>query len=164
PAIAASRTNLDAVLRGVRASQAWEGRRALVIVQVALSTVLVAGAGLLARTLFQLRGLDPGFDAAHIVTFTTDPSLMGYTAAQSLWTNLAARVHELPGAVAVAGSARPLMRGSGYKSTAAVPGQMPEFLNTSTNTVTPEYFDAMGMRVVRGRSLNQSDVTASKPT
>jgi predicted permease len=166
PAVAASRTNLDTVLRGVRASQAWEGRRTLVIVQVALSTVLVGGAGLLARTLFELRGLDPGFDAAHIVTFTTDPSLMGYTAAQSqaLWTNLAARVRELPGVLAVAESARPLMRGSGLKTTVAAPGQTPEFLNTSANTVTPEYFDAMGMHVVRGRGLNQSDVTASKPT
>ena len=125
PAIAASRTNLDAVLRGVRASHAWGGRKALVIVQVALCTVLVAAAGLLVRTLRGLRAVDSGLDAARVVSLTTDPGLMGYTPAQTkaFWVNLTARVRDLPGVVKVAGSARPLMRGSGIKMTVAPAGQ-----------------------------------------
>jgi predicted permease len=169
PAIAASRINLDAVLRGVRASHAWGGRKAPVVVQVALCTVLVAGAGLLVRTLRELRAVDSGLDSAHVVTFTTDPGLMGYTPAQSraLWVNLEARVRELTGVVAVAESARPLMRGSGYKNTVAPAGQTAassDYLNCSTNNVTPEYFDAMGMHVVRGREFHATDIGVTKPT
>ena len=168
PALAASRTNLDTVLRGVRASHAWRGRKALVVIQVALCTVLVAGAGLLVRTLRELRAVDAGFDTAHVATFTTDPGLMGYTPAQSraLWVNLCARVRDLPGVENASAAARPLMRGSGFKTTVAPAGQTPEaadFLNTSTNSVTPEYFDSMGMRLVRGRGFRASDIGASKP-
>ena len=122
------------VLRGVRASHAWRGRKALVIVQVALCTVLVASAGLLIRTLRELSAVETGFDTAHVVTFTTDPGLMGYTPAQSraLWINLAARVRELPGVAVVSAAARSVMRGSGIKTTVAPAGQTPaasEFLN-----------------------------------
>jgi predicted permease len=168
PAIAASRTNLDTVLRGVRASHAWGGRKALVVVQVAICTVLVAGAGLLVRTLRELHSVDAGLDTAHVVTFTTDPGLMGYLPPQTLalWVNLEARVKELPGVVAVAESARPLMRGSGIKTTVAPAGVTPgvsDFLNSSVNSVTPDYFDAMGIRLVQGRGFRPSDVDASKP-
>ena len=168
PAIAASRTNLDAVLRGIRASHAWGGRKALVIVQVALCTVLLAGAGLLVRTLRELQTVDVGLDVPHIVTFTTDPGLMGYVPAQSrvLWMNLAARVRDLPGVVSVAESARPLMRGSGFKGTFAPAGETvptSDYLNTSMNNITPGYFDAMGMRIGRGRALASTDIGAPKP-
>jgi predicted permease len=168
PAIAASRTNLDAVLRGVRASHSWTGRKALVIIQVAICTVLVAAAGLLVRTLRELRAVDSGFDTAHIVTFSTDPGLMGYSADQTeaLWINLLARVRDLPGVVAVAESARPLMRGSGFKSTFAPAGRIApasDFLNSSTNSITPDYFDAMGMRLIRGRGFTPADLGVTKP-
>jgi predicted permease len=168
PAIAASRTNLDAVLRGVRASQAWGGRKALVVAQVAICTVLVAGAGLLVRTLRELQSVEAGVDTAHVVTFTTDPELMGYLPPQTLalWINLEARVKELPGVVAVAESARPLMRGSGIKTTVAHAGVTPgasDFLNCSVHSVTPGYFDTMGIRLVHGRGFRTSDIDASKP-
>ena len=168
PALAASRTNLDAVLRGTRSSDAWRGRTALVVVQVALSTVLVAGAGLLVRTLGQLRAVDTGLDSTHVATFTTDPGLMGYTPAQSraLWANLCARVRALPGVEQVSAAARPLMRGSGYKTTVGLAGETPsqaDFLNTSTNSVTPEYFQSMGMRLVRGRDFRAADIGDRKP-
>jgi predicted permease len=168
PALSASRTNLDAVLRGARASQAWGGRATLVVIQIALCTLLVAGASLLVRTLAELRAVDPGFDAAHVATFTTDPGLAGYTPerARTLWRTLAARVGDLPGVETVAAAARPLMRGSGYKTTVARAGETPaasEFLNTSMNSISPGYFDAMGMRLVRGRALQAGDIEAQKP-
>jgi len=168
PAIAASRMSVDAVLRGVRASHGWRGRRALVVIQVALCTVLLAGAGLLVRTFRELRAVDPGFDAAHVATFTTDPGLTGYGAAEarSLWLNLRVRVRELPGVTAAGAAARPLMRGSGMKTTVAPAGESPaqsDFLNTSTNGVTPDYFDAMGMRIVRGREFVPADIGGANP-
>jgi predicted permease len=169
PALSASRMNLDAALRGFRASHRWRGRRALVVAQIALCTLLLTGAALLVRTFGQLRRVETGFDAAHVVTFTTDPGLTGYTQAQSraLWLSLAARTRDLPGVAQVAAAGRPLMRGSGMKTTVALPGQTPsaaDFLNTSINSVTPEYFDTMGMRIVRGRGFTVADITASQPT
>ena len=169
PALSASRTSLDSVLRGVRASRGWGGRKALVVFQVALCTLLLAGAGLLVRTFRQLHNLDPGFDPAHVVTFTADPSLSAYTDAQakSFWRALTARVRDLPGVVSVATASRPVMRGSGIKSTVAPAGQKAtraDFLNTSLNWVSPEYFDTMGMRVLEGRAFAATDFGVTKPT
>jgi len=168
PALSASRIGLDTVLRGVRSSRGWTGRRALVVFQVALCTLLLAGAGLLVRTLQQLRGLDPGFDREHVVTFTVYPNLSAYTDAQakSFWQALTSRAREIPGVVSVAAASRPLMRGSGVKSTIAPAGQKvtrADFLNSSLNWVSPEYFDALGIRVLEGRGFTTSDIRAPKP-
>src|SRR5579871_752650 len=101
PALSASRISLDSVLRGIRAAQGWSGRRALVIFQVALCTLLLAGAGLLVRTFEQLRNLDPGFDSEHVVTFTAYPDLSAYSEEQSrnFWSALQSRVRDIPGVV-----------------------------------------------------------------
>jgi predicted permease len=168
PAWSASRMNLDAVLRGVRASRGWAGRRGLVVFQVALCTVLITSAGLLVRSFRELRAVPPGFDAAHVATFTTAPALTGYTEeqAKAFWTNLRARVRDLPGVVSVGIAARPLMRGSGVKTTVTLPGQTAtpdDFLNTSLNGVSLEYFDTMGMTIVRGRGFTPADIDAKNP-
>ena len=67
---------------------------------------------LLARTLEHLRLVDPGFDASHLVTFTTVPSLAGYTADQtkSLRLALTEKVRDLPDVLSVAVASRGLMR------------------------------------------------------
>ena len=168
PALAASRTHLETVLRSVRSTHGLGGRRVLVIVQMALCTLLLAGAGLLVRTFQHLESLDPGFDRSHVVTFTTDPSLAGYTEAQEkpLWQDLMARVRDIPGVTQVAASSRPIMRGSGMKTTIAQAGQTvpaSEFLNTSTNGVTLDYFDTMGIRLAAGRAFTRADITTQKP-
>jgi len=169
PAIGASRANLDSVLRGARASGGWRGRRALIVFQIALCTVLLAGAGLLVRTLAQLGGVNPGFDADHIVTFTTDPSLAGYTPEQtkSLRLALTEKVRQLPGVTSVAVASLPLMRGSGIKMTVVPQGRRAtpaDFLNTSANSVTPGYFETMGMRLLGGRDLTPADEPVKKTT
>jgi predicted permease len=168
PAIGASRANLDSVLRGTRAAGGWRGRQALIVLQIALCTVLLAGAGLLARTLEQLRRVDPGFDAGHLITFTTVPSLAGYTVeqAKSLRLALTDKVRQIPGVLSVAIAGRGLMRGSGIITTVTPAGQQPgpgDFLNTSINSVTPGYFETMGMRIVAGRDLTPADERNHKP-
>ena len=162
PAMGASRASLDSVLRGARTTGGWRGRRALIVFQIALCTVLLAGAGLLARTFEQLRRVDPGFDSDHLVTFTTVPSLTGYTVeqAKSLRLALTDKVRQIPGVLNVAVASRGLMRGSGIKATVTVAGQQPapgDFLNTSINSVVPGYFETMGMRIVAGRDLTPAD-------
>jgi predicted permease len=135
------------------------------VFQVALCTLLLAGAGLLVRSFHQLRDMNPGFDAAHVVTFTAHPGLSGYTREQcdKLRLALLNRVRALPTVVSAATASVAVMRGSGLKMTVRPEGQpiVPsDFLNTSVNTVSPEYFETMGRRVVEGRGFRETDAGA----
>jgi predicted permease len=155
-------------LRGARSSGGWRGRQAVVVFQIALCTLLLAGAGLLVRTFEQLHGLDAGFDRDHVVTFTADPSLSGYTAPQeqALLSALTARVRELPGVVTVALAGLGVMRSRGIGMTVALVGQQPspaDFLNTNLNAVSPEYFATMGIRLVAGRDFTGADDPKARP-
>jgi predicted permease len=168
PAVSAARMNLDSVLRGARSSSGWRSRQALIVFQIALCTVLLAGAGLLARTFAELRGVPAGFDRDHIVTFTTNPGLTAHTAPQTeaLRVALMERVREIPGVAGVAIASRPLMRGSGIKMTVAPQGERAsekDFLNISSNSVSPEYFSTMGMRIVAGRAFAPNDSLLTQP-
>jgi predicted permease len=162
PALAASRVSLDSVLRGTRSSRGGHSRAALVGFQVALCTLLLAGAGLLVRSFQLLHGMDPGFDRDHVVTFTASPGLSGYSLEQcdKLRRALLDRVRALPGVASAASASRAVMRGSGVKTTVLPEGQTiteADSLNTSLNTVSPEYFDTMGMRILAGRGFQDSD-------
>jgi len=162
PALAASRVSLDGVLRGARSTRGGRLRPVLVVFQVALCTLLLAGAGLLVRSFQRLHGMDPGFDAAHIVTFTVYPGLSGYSQERCDRLRLALldRVRALPGVAAAASASRAVMRGSGLKITVLPEGQnitQADFLDTSVNTVSPEYFDTMGMRILTGRGFQDAD-------
>jgi hypothetical protein len=150
------------VLRGARSSGGGRFRQALVVFQVALCTLLLAGAGLLVRSFRQLHGMDPGFDADHVVTFTVYPGLSGYSQERcdKLRLALLDRVRALPGVASAASASRAVMRGSGVKMTLLPEGRpitQADFLNTSENTVSLEYFDAMGMRILAGRGFQDSD-------
>jgi predicted permease len=162
PALSASRVSLDGVLRGARSAGGWRGRQALLVFQLGLCTMLLAGAGLLVRTFDQLQYMDPGFDREHLVAFTATPSISGYPEAQihALEIALTARVRDLPGVESVGSASRGLMRGSGMKTTVALPGQKitrADFLNSSVNSVSPSYFETMGMRILEGRGFGDRD-------
>jgi predicted permease len=162
PAIAASRSSLDSVLRGARASGGWRGRQILIALQIALCTFLLAGSSLFVRTLAGLRGLDPGFDADRIATFTVQTSAGGYNqqTEPAFLRTFMEKVREIPGVASVAAASRGVMRGRGVAVTVARPGERPtreDFLNVSTNNVSPEYFDTMGMRILAGRNFSPAD-------
>jgi len=167
PGLAAARVSLDSVLRGARTAGGWKGRQFLLVLQIALCTLLLAGAGLLVRSFRQLRGMDPGFASAQVVSFTADLSISGVKddEGRALLRTLMERVRELPGVEAAGAAGRPLMRGSGVKMTVVHVGQTPtpaDFMNSSLNSATPDYFDAVGMRIVAGRTFEDSDA-ARKP-
>jgi len=166
-AIQATRHDLHMALKAVRATSRQPLRWVLIALQVALCTVLLSVAGLLVSTFQHLRALDPGFDRDHVVTFSLDPGLLGYTPqqTQSLRLRLETAARELPGVTAVGDASRGLMRGTGLKTTVAQAGQIAaasEFLNTSLNRVSPEYFNAMGIHFLAGRNFRR-DEPASKP-
>ena len=167
PAWSAARVSLDSVLRGARSSTGWKGRQFLLVLQIALCTLLLAGAGLMVRSFRQLRQ-DAGFTAAQVISFTANLSLAGYTEDQTttLCRALMERVRQLPGVDSVAAASRAVMRGSGIKMTVAPAGQTiarDDFLNTSFNGVTPDYFDTMGLRILAGRDIAQADSGRQKP-
>ena len=169
PALSAARVSLDSVLRGARSAGGWKGRQFLLVLQIALCTLLLAGAGLLVRSFRQLRDMDPGFASAQVVSFTANPSLAGYSDAQGTALRLALteRVRQIPGVDSVAAASRPLMRGSGMKTTIVPLGQRAtpaDFLNASFNTVSPGYFETVGMHTVAGRTFRDSDATGQKPS
>jgi predicted permease len=130
--------------------------------------MLLGSAGLMVKMLRNLQTLDPGFDRDHIVTFSVDPRIYNYTPQQtkSLREQLVNRVCELPGVVGAGISSRPLMRGTGFKTTISAPGQSTppsDFMNTSLNGVRPEYFETMGLRFVAGRNYTATETDNTKP-
>ena len=166
PALAVSRSNLDTLLRATRSSASVRGRQALVALQIALCTFLLVTASLFVRTFRQLHRVDPGFDRDHIATFTLN--LSGYSGKTAVFLNaFTERVRALPGVVSVGVSSLGVMRGVGVATTVALVGQrlsQAEFLNTSVNDVSPEYFGTMGMHILSGRGFIPSDAPSPKQT
>ena len=168
PAVAASRTNLDSILRGGRSSPLWRGRQALILVQVTLCTLLLAGAGLLIRTFDELHNLNPGFDPDHVVTFTIDPLASGYQQEQGITFahDLTTRIREIPGVAAVGTAEVGVMRDRGVGATIAPVGRSPsraDFLATGMNGVSPDYFETMGMRLLSGRIFTATEDFKIRP-
>jgi predicted permease len=166
-AVEGIRGNLHSSLKTVRSTSRQPLRWILVALQIGLCTFLIAGAALLTATFRHLRALDPGFDRDHIITFSLDPSMARYTPQQAadLEARLAARVREIP-EVRLASVARiGLMHGTGMKMTAAAAGQITprsDFMNTSLNFVSPEYFETMGIPTLTGRNF-RGDEQQTKP-
>jgi predicted permease len=136
--------------------------RTLVILQVALSLLLVTGAGLLARTLWNLVQMDLGFNREHVLTVRIDTRSAGFTAAQlpPLYAQLVERVRAVPG-VRSATIAHSSIAGGGTRSSGInVPGYTPgrrENMSVDENFVDPGYFEIVGMPLVEGRDFDAHD-------
>jgi predicted permease len=171
PAFAAGRMNvytaLKSVARGSGAALWGRGnrlRRSLVVAELALALVLLAGAGLLIRSFVRLQTVAPGFAAGDVLTVELTMNGRKYPngitvieAYRQLWE----RLDRLPGVTASGGvSALPL---SGYFSWGpiTVEGRTPppgeKFINADQRIVSGRYFDAMGIPLVRGRFFDAQD-------
>ena len=141
-------------------------RKGLVVAQVGLSVLLLAGAGLFARSLYNLKTLNPGFEADQLLGFTIDPSLNGYARERSvqLFQQLEQELARLPDVRAAAGSVIALMTDSNWSSTVKVEGYQSkegENMNPSVNSVGPGFFATMGQPLVRGREFTVKDVAGA---
>jgi len=167
PALQASRAEVASTLREQRAGLATGSsarfRRALVVGQLALSLLLLVGAGLFARSLINLLHVDPGFRTARLLQFSIDPRLNGYSSERgyALYHDLQERLARLPGVVAV-GAANPgPLSSSNRGSNVTVEGYQAredENMDVSRHSVSPEYFHALGIPVVRGREVAERDL------
>ena len=132
----------------------------LVVGQVALAVVVLIGAGLLVRTLQNLRNVDLGFDARNIVNFSLNPSQAGYGDAQvdSFYRDLLGRLSAMPGVSAVSYSQMPLLSGGMMITGFHWPGT-PEDQTSESDmlAVGPGFFKTMRIPFVVGRDFNSAD-------
>ena len=170
PALQTTRSDLASTLKeqsgGVISGgmHAWL-RRGLVIAQVGLSLVLLTGAGLFLRSLGNLQNLDLGFRSDHLMSFSIQPSLNGYTAprAVALFDALQRRIGSLPGVRAVATTQTRLLANENWDFSISVPGYQPKEGEGAPNvdTVNATYFSSLGMPLVAGREFRMSDDQAA---
>jgi predicted permease len=140
---------------------------ALVVTQVALSVVVLAGAGLLVRTLHKLQTLDPGFDAQNVLLFGISPSLAGYKDRQTveLYRQLQERFEALPGVVSASYSEDALLSGSWSAGDVHLDGAPPKSnVNTATLRVGLDFFRTMRIPVTAGRVFTPADFAGAEAT
>ncbi len=163
PAFRSTRIDLTPSLKDTVASAAGRTRRVnvgglLVIAQVGLSVVVVIGAGLLVRTLENLRNMNIGFDTRNLLLFDVDPTLLGYqqTQVQSLYRDLADRIAAMPGVLSVSYSSEALVSGSLWGSTVTLIGH-PDSVYTDMLAVGPNFLQTMKIPLLQGRSFTPAD-------
>ena len=168
PAFRSARIDLTPILKEGEGSSASGGRagkwfsvgNALVVAQVALAIVVLVGAGLLVRTLENLRSVDVGFDAHNIVVFAIDPTLAGYKGAQvdSFYRDLRGRLAETPGVKAASYSMMPLLSGGLMITSFHWPGTPQDQESDADDLeVGPSFFETMHIPFLAGRNFNISD-------
>src|SRR5437879_1802633 len=167
PAIRATCVDLTPALKDGPAGAAGMARqlrlsRLLVISQVALSTLLLAGAGLFVRTLINLTTMDPGFDPRQLLSFTVDGSRRGYQGRKllDLYEQIRAAIGAIPGVQAVTLSDVPLIGDSMSNSDIRVPGYIPkagEFAKTYQMAVGGDFLTTMGIPILLGRDLDDHE-------
>jgi predicted permease len=170
PAWLATRVAPQLALRGGTATRrSGKLSRGLMIFETGATLVLLTGTGLLLHTFYRLRHTDPGFDVEHLVTFTLNPNLLGGNAKVSaaLPQQLGQQVLGLPGVRGVGFSSMAVMQRIGMKTSVALPGLKitpRDFLNTSLNSISSGFFQALGIPLVAGRGFEETDALRSSPT
>ncbi|MEO8024982.1 MAG: ABC transporter permease [Bryobacteraceae bacterium] len=174
PALQASRFNLNESLRdGGRGASA--GRRArflrstLVVAEFALAVVLLAGSGLLIRSLIALQGVPSGFETDHALVMRISAPRSRYPQGPQLisfYSQLTERLKSVPGVTAVGGTtsifltATPDSGGFTIENHPPIPAD--QQIEATVDSVTPGYFAAAGTPLLRGRMFDAGD-TADKP-
>jgi putative ABC transport system permease protein len=178
PALRVSRLDLNSTLKEASRSSAgtnamwgrgYRVRRLLVVSELALSAVLLIGAGLLIRSFACLQNVPPGFNPHNVLTFDLSMTGRKYKDKQvilSIYRQLWERLEHIPGASASGGvTSLPLSQSFAW-TPITVEGRLPlpgeKFLNADERLVGGHYFEAMGIPLRRGRLFNEQD-DASKP-
>jgi predicted permease len=156
---------------GLSAATHAGGRRfglgsSLVAAQVALSMVVLIGAGLLLRTLDKLRSINPGFDTRNILLFSVDPTLAGYKDynIQNVYDELERRLAALPGVVSASYSSEALLDGGLWTEDVHTEGQSGKStVDVQMLAVGPDFFETMRIPLVKGRTFRAPDLRSAQP-
>ena len=163
PALRATQVDLASAMkensRSVAIGRTWLSK-ALLVTQVAVSVVLLIGAGLFVRTLQNLRSVDVGFNASNILMFRVNPALNGYTAERmtQLYQRMQSSLEALPGVQSVSFTRNALLSGSTSITGIYKQGQTDkEAKDIYYMGVAPKFFDTMQIPIVMGRDFNERD-------
>src|SRR5262249_55814882 len=169
PAFQSSRPDINTSLKGVGASvgaglRRRHSRSLLVVAEIALSLMLLVGAGLMIKSFVRLQEVDPGFEPESVLTAEIGLPRAKYADGQKVAAfhdQLLERLATLPGVAAAGlGSSLPLS-GTNADTSFFIDGQPKleprDRPHTHPRTISPDYFRAMGMRMVEGRVLTEQD-------
>jgi predicted permease len=172
PAFRSTKLNLETTLREQGSSVSGgrsqvRFRKALVASQIILTSVLLIGAGLFARSLSNLRGVDLGVRTDHLIEFTVSPALNGYTPerAKALFERVREGLNGVPGVEATTAAEIGLFTDSNSSSNMTIEGYQAaegEDMNVFRNGIGPSFFSTMGIPLVSGREFNASDTATSQ--
>jgi putative ABC transport system permease protein len=169
PALQTSKPDLNASLKegGKGAQTGSQGRLArnfLVVSEIALALMLLIGAGLLMKSFVLLQRVDPGFNPSNVLTVALGLPRSSYSEPQKMiafYAQLLDRVRALPGVQSAGAITNLPLSGGGTDVDFAIegrpqpePGKQPVAWYDS---VTPDYFRTMGMRVIKGREITERD-------
>jgi predicted permease len=168
PALRGTGMNVSSALketsRGVVGSRSVLSK-ALLIVQVAISLVLLVGAGLFLRTLHNLRHVDVGFNPQNLLLFRVTPQLNRYDEKRmaTLYRDMLERLGTVPGVRAAAMSQPALLSGSINSTSIFVQGRVYALTSEDRDNginrlvISPNFFEVMGIPIVMGRSFTDRD-------
>ena len=167
PALQATRPDVGRTLKDQAGAVVGGGhgrlRNALVVTQVAMSLLLLIGAGLFLRSLKNLSNLGPGFRAERLVGFNIDPSLNGYSVPRlkNFYQQLTDNLSSLPGVQSVGLASMRIMENNEWDSSMTVEGytapKPEDRAQPYMNMIGPGYFATMGIPIVAGRDFRLSD-------
>jgi predicted permease len=168
PALRASRPDPWTTLKDTVGSIAGTGgslflRKGLVTAQVALSFLLLFGAGLFVKSLQNLRTTDTGVELDNLVTFQVSPALSGYSdeRATAFYSQLLDRLRSAPGVKSVALAGVSILSGSEWDSSMSVEGHRAadgEDMQAFMNSLSPRYFETMKIPILEGRDFGPMDI------
>jgi predicted permease len=168
PALGASRSDPSATLKDTAGAIAGSGgslflRKGLVAAQVALSFLLLFGAGLFVRSLQNLQTTDTGVSLDNLVTFQVAPALTGYDNERTnqFYERLLERLRSAPGVRSAGIAAVPILAGDEWDSTMSVEGHQAadgEDMQAFMNALSPGYFEAMRIPMLEGRDFTRLDI------
>jgi predicted permease len=136
----------------------------LVVAQVALTVVVLVGAGLLVHTLENLKNIDPGFATENVLNFSVDATLTGYKGPRlaALYSDLRERFNAIPGVLNVSYSDSTLLSGSLSTTGFHLPGTGPTTQSDADYlAVGPDFFETMKIGFVAGRNFTPAEYLAS---
>jgi predicted permease len=169
PAVRGAQVELTPALKDALGRASGVRRRlsaggALVVAQVALTVVVLIGAGLLVRTLQNLRGVDAGFQTQNLLTFGIDMTLARArsTTADQVSADLQRQFSELPGVVGVSYAEDVLLSGGSSSTTFPKPGAVDKTDGeANTLAVGPHFFDTLRLPILAGRDFRADEYAAA---
>src|SRR5262245_13308746 len=133
--------------------------KGLIVVQVAISLLLLVGAGLFIRTLYNLQRVNLGFNQENLLLFQLEPQQSGYKDAQLLqfYQQLFAGSDSVPGVRAATFGRVPLIADDNWFVNISLPGKQEKIANPARQTVRENYFTTMEIPLLRGRDFTAQD-------